>query len=36
MIYYPKLDWQSDWGGGTLIGDTLVSYVGRSVSDFQL
>jgi hypothetical protein len=27
MIYYPILNWQSEWGGGTLIGDTLVSYV---------
>jgi hypothetical protein len=26
MIYYPKLDWKSEWGGGTLVGDTLVKY----------
>jgi hypothetical protein len=26
MIYYPKLDWKPEWGGGTLVGDTLVQY----------
>ena len=26
MIYYPKMNWQPEWGGGTLVGDTLVSY----------
>ena len=26
MIYYPKLNWQPEWGGGTLVGDTLVQY----------
>mgnify|MGYP003637497185 FL=1 len=26
MIYYPKLDWKPEWGGGTLVGDTLVKY----------
>ena len=35
MIYYPKLDWQSDWGGGTLVGDTLISYVGDRLMIFS-
>jgi hypothetical protein len=26
MIYYPKLNWQPEWGGGTLVEDTLVKY----------
>ena len=26
MIYYPKLDWKPEWGGSTLVGDTLVQY----------
>ena len=26
MIYYTKLDWKPEWGGGTLVGDTLVQY----------
>ena len=35
MIYYPKLDWQSEWGGGTLVGDTLVSYKGNRLVMFS-
>jgi hypothetical protein len=35
MIYYPKLDWQSEWGGGTLVGDTLVSYKGNRLLIFS-
>ena len=29
MIYYPRMDWKKEWGGGTLVDDTLVSYVGN-------
>ena len=35
MIYYPKLDWQPEWGGGTLVGDTLVSYKGNRLLIFS-
>jgi hypothetical protein len=27
MIYYPTIDWQSEWGGGTIVGNTLVQYI---------
>ena len=26
MIYYPAIDWEPEWGGGTVVGDTLVPY----------
>ena len=34
MIYYPRLDWQNDWGGGTLVQEsnqhpTYLNYVGN-------
>ena len=35
MIYYPRLDWNPDWGGGTLVGDTLVSYEGNRLLMFS-
>ena len=27
MIYYPSIKWEPEWGGGTVIGDTLVQYI---------
>ena len=35
MIYYSKLDWLPEWGGGTLIEDTLVSYKGNRLVMFS-
>ena len=27
MIYYPLIKWKPEWGGGTLVGNTLVPYI---------
>ena len=27
MIYYPRLDWKPEWGGGTMVDGELVEYV---------
>ena len=35
MIYYPRLDWHPEWGGGTLIDGQLVPYVGNSLVIFD-
>ena len=35
MIYYPILDWKPEWGGGTLIKDKLVDYVGNRLVIFD-
>jgi len=35
MIYYPQLGWNSEWGGGTLVEDTLVSYKGNRLLMFS-
>ena len=35
MIYYPRLDWKKDWGGGTVVGDELVPYVGNRLIVFD-
>ena len=35
MIYYPRLDWKSEWGGGTLVDGNLVSYVGNRLVVFD-
>ena len=35
MIYYPRLDWQKDWGGGTVVGGELVPYVGNRLIVFD-
>ena len=36
MIYYPRLDWESDaWGGGTLIDGQLVPYKGNRLVVFD-
>ena len=34
MIYYPRMDWKREWGGGTLVGNTLVPYVGNKLIVF--
>jgi hypothetical protein len=34
MIYYPRIDWKPEWGGGTLVDDTLVSYAGNKLVVF--
>ena len=34
MIYYPRIDWKPEWGGGTLVDDTLVSYAGNKLIVF--
>ena len=34
MIYYPRIDWKKEWGGGTLVDDYLVSYVGNRLVVF--
>ena len=35
MIYYPRMDWKPEWGGGTLIDGELVPYVGNSLVIFD-
>ena len=35
MIYYPRLDWKDEWGGGTLIDGQLVPYVGNRLVVFD-
>ena len=35
MIYYPRLDWKKDWGGGTRVGEDLVPYVGNRLIVFN-
>lgn len=35
MIYYPRLDWKIEWGGGTLVGDDLFHYVGNRLVIFD-
>mgnify|MGYP006118682799 FL=1 len=35
MIYYPRLDWKTDWGGGTRVGEDLVPYVGNRLIVFN-
>ena len=35
MIYYPRKDWITAWGGGTLINGELVTYVGISLVIFD-
>ena len=34
MIYYPRMDWKKEWGGGTLVDDTLVPYAGNKLVVF--
>ena len=35
MIYYPRLDWRQEWGGGTLIDSQFVPYVGNRLVVFE-
>ena len=35
MIYYPRCDWQKDWGGGTVGDGMLVEYVGNRLVVFD-
>ena len=39
MIYYPRLDWQNHWGGGTVVQETnqhptLLQYEGNRLITF--
>ena len=34
MIYYPRIDWEKEWGGGTLVDDTLIPYAGNKLIVF--
>jgi len=34
MIYYPRMDWENEWGGGTLVNETLVPYAGNRLVVF--
>ena len=34
MIYYPRIDWKKEWGGGTLVDETLVPYAGNRLVVF--
>ena len=35
MIYYPRLDWHKEWGGGTKVDGELVQYVGNRLVIFD-
>ena len=35
MIYYPRLDWKLEWGGGTLVKGKLVDCVGNRLVIFN-
>ena len=35
MIYYPRLDWKPEWGGGTMVNRELVNYVGNRLVIFD-
>ena len=35
MIYYPRCDWQEDWGGGTMVDGTFIKYVGNRLVVFD-
>lgn len=35
MIYYPKMNWEPTWGGGTLVEDTLIQYCGNRLVIFS-
>ena len=35
FIYYPRMDWKPEWGGGTLIDGQLVPYVGNRLVVFD-
>ena len=35
MLYYPRCDWDEDWGGGTVVDGTLIEYVGNRLIVFD-
>jgi|TARA_B110001454_G_scaffold101628_1_gene96004 hypothetical protein len=35
MIYYPRLNWHKEWGGGTMVDGELVQYVGNRLVIFD-
>jgi hypothetical protein len=35
MIYYPRLDWHKEWGGGTMVDGELVQYIGNRLVIFD-
>ena len=35
MIYYPRMDWKQQWGGGTMVNSELVQYVGNRLVIFD-
>tara|TARA_Y100001951_G_C11240211_1_gene240010 strand:+ start:36 stop:599 length:564 start_codon:yes stop_codon:yes gene_type:complete len=35
LLYYPRGDWQEEWGGGTIIAGDHVSYVGNRLVVFD-
>ena len=35
MMYYPRLDWQPEWGGGTMVDGELVQYIGNRLVIFD-
>ena len=35
MIYYPRCDWQEDWGGGTMVDGTFIKYIGNRLVVFD-
>ena len=35
MIYYPRIDWKKEWGGGTMVDGELVHYVGNRLVIFD-
>ena len=35
MIYYPKMDWQVEWGGGTVVDGHLITNVGNKLIVFN-
>ena len=35
MIYYPRLDWHPEWGGGTMVDGELVQYIGNRLVIFD-
>ena len=35
MIYYPRMDWIQEWGGGTMVDGELIQYVGNCLVIFD-
>ena len=35
MIYYPRMDWKQQWGGGTMVNSELVQYIGNRLVIFD-